>query len=368
MSRHKLPLRVGLIGCGNISGQYFTNAPRYPQFQITAVSDLDPQRAVAAAEKRGVRSADSPQALIADEAIDLILNLTPPQAHVEITLAALAAGKHVYTEKPLALGMNDAGRIIEVAKNSGQRVGCAPDTFLGAGLQTARRLIDDGAIGRLVGFQAFMYTPGHERWHPAPEFFYKPGGGPMLDMGPYYVTALLNLLGPVRRLCGFAGIAIAERIIRSEPLAGQTITVETPDHYVGCLEFESGVTGMLAQSFAVKGGDYDAAHPIVIYGTDGAMRVPDPNGFDGTVQLWKEGLYHDVEPMAPAGYGRGVGIADMAQAIAEDRPHRCSLEQAAVALEIMTAFVTASDAGRYHNVATPYSRPEPLRDHRNDFA
>lgn len=367
MSRQKLPLRVGLIGCGNISGQYFTNAPKFPQFEITAVADLDPGRAAAAAEKWRIPAARTPQTLLADDAVDLVLNLTPPQAHVEIALAALAAGKHVYTEKPLALSMADAERLIDAAKRSDRRIGCAPDTFLGSGLQTARRLIDEGVIGRPVGFQAFMYTPGHERWHPAPEFFYKPGGGPMLDMGPYYVTALLNLLGPVRRLCGFATTAIPERTIRSEPLMGQAIKVETPDHYVGCLEFQSGVTGVLAQSFAVEGADYDGNHPIVIYGTGGAMRVPDPNGFDGLVQLWKEGLYHDAEPIGPFGYGRGVGMADMAQTIADGRPHRCSLEQAAVALEVMTAFIPASDAGRYQNVATSYNRPEPLPAQGNTF-
>ena len=364
MSQDK-PLRVGVIGCGNISGQYFNNRKDYTTFHITAVADLEPSKAEMAATTHGIERILGVDELLADDSIDIVLNLTIPGAHVPIGVRALRAGKHVYSEKPLAVTLEEAQELIEVAHRCGRRVGCAPDTFLGAGIQTARKLLDEGTIGRPVGFQAFMYTPGHERWHPSPAFYYQPGGGPMMDMGPYYLTALLSLLGPIRRLAGMTSTAIPKRTIGSGPLAGQTIDVQTPDHYVGLIEFEQGASGVIAQSFAVQGADVDGAHPIVIYGTEGALRVPDPNQFDGTVQLNRRGEgFEDVPHAFPIGYGRGAGLADMAEAILTGRAHRCSLELAFSVLEVMSGFRASSDAGRFLEPTHRIERPAPMPTER----
>ncbi len=202
------PVNVGVIGCGALSAAYFKMAPRLPILRMAACADLDLQRARARAEEFGVPRACSVEELLADPAIELVLNLTVPKAHVPIALRALAAGKHTYAEKPLGVHRTEGEALLRAMRESGLRVGCAPDTVLGAGIQTARRLLDDGAIGRPVAFTAFMMGPGHEHWHPSPEFYYEIGGGPMFDMGPYYLTALLHLLGPIRRLSGMAAIAI----------------------------------------------------------------------------------------------------------------------------------------------------------------
>lgn len=280
-----MPIRVGPVGCGAISAQYLRNAARLPILEVTACADLERERAEARAAEFGVPRVLGVDELLHDGQVDVVLNLTIPKAHLPLALAALRAGKHTFHEKPFAVSREEGREILRVAGETGLRVGCAPDTFLGAGLQTARRLIDDGLIGRPVAVTAFMLSRGHESWHPNPEFFYEPGGGPMFDMGPYYVTALLNLLGAVRRVSGMAAIAIPERIITSQPKHGQRISVTTSDHICGILEFENGAVGSLITSFAVTHPLYDRQFPITIYGTEGALKVPDPNTFDGPVKV-----------------------------------------------------------------------------------
>jgi predicted dehydrogenase len=303
--------------------------------------------------------------LLADDSIELVLNLTVPKAHVPVALAALGAGKHTYCEKPLGIDRDQGRQVIDLAKQKGLRVGCAPDTFLGAGIQTARKLLDDGAIGRPVAFTANMQCRGHESWHPSPEFYYEAGGGPMFDMGPYYLTALLNLFGPVKRVTGIATVAIPERTITSQPKQGKRIQVETPDHIVGLMEFANGVAGTITQSFAVIDGGYDGGHPIIVNGTDGVLYVPDPNGFDGPVRVRRSGERQavDVPHLFVKGYGRSVGLADMAVAIRSGRPHRADGQQAFAVLDLMQGFLDASTTGTAVRPSTPYVRPAPMPAH-----
>jgi predicted dehydrogenase len=355
-------VRVGVIGCGAISGAYLGMAKNFPAVEIAAVADLDMSRAQAAAEKYSIPRALSVDDLIDDEEIEIVLNLTIPKAHVPVALRALKAGKHTFCEKPLGIDRAEGKKVIALAKKKNLRVGCAPDTFMGAGIQTARKLIDDGAIGRPVAFTAFMQCRGHETWHPNPQFYYEVGGGPMFDMGPYYLTALLNLLGPVKRISGLAAIAIPDRTITSEALKGTKIRVETPDHITGLIEFENGAIGTIIQSFAVLEGGHSNAHPIIINGTDGAMHVPDPNGFDGTVKLRKVGEKEPVEMPHTfvTGYGRSVGLADMAVALRSGREHRASGEQALAVLDLMAGFLDSSKSGKTVKPTTEYHRPKPM--------
>src|SRR5215217_1739214 len=242
---------VGIVGCGNISGIYLEANKKWDILNTVACADIDLARAQAQAAKYGVPKASGVAELLADPNIDIVINLTIPAAHAEVALAALAAGKSVYNEKPLALDREQAKQMLELAREKGLRVGCAPDTFLGGGLQTCRKLIDDGVIGEPIGASAFMMSHGPEGWHPNPEFFYQPGAGPMFDMGPYYLTALTTLLGPVRRVTGSTRVSFPERMITSEPHAGTPIKVNTPTHVAGVMDFESGTVGTLVTTFDV---------------------------------------------------------------------------------------------------------------------
>jgi predicted dehydrogenase len=354
------PVKVGVVGCGNISGAYLGHAPAFPILDVVACADLDRAKAQAQADKFQVPQVLGVDELLAHPDIEIVLNLTIPQAHVPVALQALENGKHTYAEKPLGLDREDGRRVLDAAGARGLRVGCAPDTFLGAGLQTARKVVDDGRIGRPVAFTAFMMGRGHESWHPSPEFYYQPGGGPMFDMGPYYLTALLNLLGPLRRLTGAASVAIPERVITSQPLHGKKITVTTPDHIVGTLEFAAGAVGALITSFATAHAQYDGEFPITVYGTDGTLKVPDPNGFDGKVQVNTGGGWEDVPPAFVTGYGRMVGVADMAQAIRSGRPHRASAAQAYTVLDAMQGFLDSARTGQAYTLDAPYERPGPM--------
>jgi predicted dehydrogenase len=356
------PVRVGVIGCGAISGQYFKMAPNFPILEMAACADLNIDAARARAKEFSIPRVCTVEELIADPSIEIVLNLTIPKAHAPVALKCIDAGKHTYSEKPLGVDRIEGKEMLEAAASKRVRVGCAPDTFLGSGLQTARKLIDEGAIGRPVGFSAFMLCPGHESWHPSPEFYYEPGGGPMFDMGPYYLTALLNLLGPIKRLGGSATVAIPDRIIGSEPKRGKQIHVQTPDHFAGTIEFAGGAAGVIMTSFAVQFGNYDGKQPITVYGTEGSLRVPDPNGFDGPVHLRRVGDadWREAPPAFVTGYGRAVGLADMAQAIRTGRPHRASGEQAMAVLDAMQGFLDASATGRAHEPSVPYERPDPM--------
>ena len=354
-------VRIGTIGTGNISGQYLSMQKNFPVVDMVAVADLDRGRAQAAADKHGIAEVNTVDDLIARDDIDLVLNLTIPAAHVEVATRTLEAGKHTYLEKPLGIDREEGRKLVELADRTGLRVGCAPDTFMGAGLQTARKIIDDGTLGEITAVTAFLVGRGHEHWHPAPEFYYQPGGGPMFDMGPYYLTALLNLLGPIERVAGMTSIAIEKRVITSADKNGQVMHVTTPDHYVGTMQFASGVVGSIIQSFAMR--NHPTIQPFTVFGTKATMNVPDPNSFDEPVYLQFEGgdgEWHEQEQAFPTGYGRSVGLADMARAIQTDRPHRCSLRQAWTVLDLMQGFRDSGESGRYHDVAPGYERPAPM--------
>jgi predicted dehydrogenase len=355
-------VRVGVVGCGAISGAYFKMAPSFPILEMSACADIDTEKAKARAEEFGIPRVLSVEQLLSDPEIDIVLNLTVPKAHAPIALEALRHGKHTYHEKPFGVVREEGLEILRAAEASGLRVGCAPDTFMGAGVQTARKLLDEGAIGRPVGFMAFMMCPGHEHWHPSPEFYYEVGGGPMFDMGPYYLTALLNLLGPVRRITGTATFAMPERTITSQPKYGKKVRVETPDHICGTMEFENGAAGTITTSFAVRFGAHDGKFPIILHGTEGTLKVPDPNGFDGAVQVRRtdDADWQDVPHTFVTGYGRTVGLADMAHAIRSGRPHRCSAEQAFTVLDLMQGFLDSSEEGKALSPVIPYERPAPM--------
>lgn len=356
-----MAMRVGIIGCGAISGAYLNFGKKFDAIEYVACADLLPEAAKAKAEEFGIPTACSVDDLLADKSIDAVLNLTIPKAHAVVSLAAIEAGKHVYNEKPLGINREEGVQIVEAAKKKGVRVGCAPDTFFGAGHQTARKLIDDGAIGNPVAAVAFMLCPGHESWHPNPEFYYAPGGGPMFDMGPYYLTDLVNLLGPIRRVSGMTQTCINPRTITHDKSGkqGKKIEVETPDHVAGTIDFASGAVGTIVTSFAVRGHTLPR---IQVYGTEGTLDVPDPNGFDGEVKIKKAGdkEWQVVEPTHPTGYGRAAGLTDMAQAIAADRPHRASGDLALMVLDAMQGFLDSGQTGQAVTLRPADCQPAPL--------
>jgi predicted dehydrogenase len=355
-------VKVGVIGCGNISGQYLKNARTFPILNVVAVADLDCDRAAKVAQEHGVPRSVTVDQLLADPEIEIVINLTVPAAHAEVAMRCIEAGKHVVSEKPLATNRDDAKALLAAAKKKRLRVGCAPDTFLGAGHQTARKLIDEGAIGRPVAATAYFMNRGMEGWHPSPEFFFKPGGGPMLDMGPYYLTDLMQMLGPITRVTGTTSWALGERVVGSGPLKGQKIQVEVADHVTGTAEFANGCVATLIMSWATWNARQPS--PITIYGTDGTLMVPDPNGFDGKVYLWKQGAASNDFTEAPfthtLGYGRSVGVADLAYAIREKRDHRASGERAYAVLDAMLGFLDSGQTGKPVKIKAKYERPAPL--------
>lgn len=362
------PIHIGLIGCGKISDAYFAGAASYANIRIVACADADSVRAREKADQHRVRSSTVDE-LLSDAGIDLVVNLTIPRAHAAINTTALNAGKHVYTEKPFALSSADGAAVLALAREKNLLVGCAPDTFLGGGLQTARKAIDDGLIGRPVSAMAFMLCRGHERWHPSPQFYYEKGGGPMFDMGPYYLTALVNFLGPIARVSGSAQSAFPERIITSEPLAGSKIPVETPTHVTGVLDFANGTTATIVTSFDTW--PYPLPH-LLIFGTDGTLEVPDPNRFDGVVRLRRSArdTYEEIPHTHSIERARGSGVADMAMSITRrNRSHRASGELAQHVLEVMEAFEKSSIAERHIRIASTCERPDalPVRLDANEF-
>ncbi len=352
------PAKVGIVGCGNICDKYFRTCATFADIEIVACADLLLERARAKAAQYGVRALSVAQ-LLEDPEIDIVLNLTIPQAHAEVDLAALEAGKHVHSEKPLALDVADGKRIVAAAEERGLRVGCAPDTFLGGGLQTSRKLIDDGWIGRPVAATAFMAGHGHERWHPDPAFYYQAGGGPMLDMGPYYITALVHLLGPVERVTGSTRITFPQRTITSQPRYGERIDVEVSTHQAALLEFSAGLVATVIMSFDVWSHNLPR---IEIYGTEGSLVVPDPNTFRGPVLLRRAGAedWSEIPLTHSDGVERGIGVADMAGAIRQGRPHRASGDLALHALEVMLAVEQASGSGAHVTIESSVERPASL--------
>lgn len=354
----KIP--VGIIGCGNISKIYAEAGKKFEDLDIVACADLDPARAEALAAEHGIPKALKVEELLSSPEIGLVINLTVPAAHGEIATRAIKKGKHVYNEKPLTLRRREAREMIGLAREKKVRIGCAPDTFLGAGMQTCRKLIDAGAIGVPIGGTGFMLSRGPESWHPNPEFFYKKGAGPLFDMGPYYLTTFTTLLGPVRRLTGAARVSFQEREIGSQPLAGSKIAVDVPTHVTAVMEFDSGPVVTLATSFDVVGSRF---RNIEIYGSEGTLVVPDPNTFGGEVLLLQRGETEWREMPLEFGYAensRGLGVADMINAIRRGREHRANDRVAYHVLDLMHSIVDAAETGRHVEMASSMSRPEPL--------
>jgi len=324
---------------------------------VTAIADLDRDRATLAAKEAPGARALTPDELYTAQDVDLVLNLTIPAAHAEVAYTAIRAGKHVYGEKPLAATAAEAHALLEAADAAGVRIGCAPDTVLGTGVQTARAVLDAGEIGAPVAATAFMVTPGHERWHPEPEFYYRPGGGPLLDMGPYYLTALITLLGPVHRVVGMSATPRGTRTIGSGPRAGTEFAVEVATHVTGVLEHENGALSTLLMSFDVWAG---VLPRIEVYGTGGSLSVPDPNGFDGEVRLFRAGA-KEWEPVPECGgypgASRGYGVADLARALADGGPHRADGRLAYHVLDVMESLLAAARSGESVRVTSTCERP-----------
>lgn len=360
-------LGIGFIGTGNISSAYLRAITGheamagFPVLDIRGLADMRPEASQARAAEFGLQSMSIDE-MLARTDIQLIVNLTIPRAHVDVGLRALAAGKHVYSEKPLGITYEEGRRLLDAANKAGLRIGSAPDTFLGGSHQQARSVVDSGALGEIVGGTAYFQCPGHEAWHPDPAFYYDIGGGPMLDMGPYYITDLVNLLGPVAQVSAMASRLRLQRPVLSEPKKGQIIDVKVDTHVTGALRFANGAIVQVGMSFDV------AAHkhvPLELYGTEASLIVPDPNFFGGDVEVRKRGRDETwtpvpvTQPYADGNY-RSLGVADMATGILENRPHRANGDLALHVLEVMEAFETASREGRTIAINTPVDRPAPL--------
>jgi predicted dehydrogenase len=355
-------LRVGIVGAGKISGQYSATLARLPELVVTAVADLDRDRArLLAGRHDQARVVSLPELYAADD-VDVVLNLTTPAGHAPVALAALAAGKHIYGEKPLAATSADGRAIVDAAATAGRRAACAPDTVLGTGVQTARAALDDGAIGAAHAATAFMTVAGHERWHPDPEFYYQPGGGPLLDMGPYYLTTLVHLLGPVRRVVGMSARPRAERTIATGPRAGMSFRVAVDTHETAILEHESGALTTLIMSFDVWASQLPR---IEVYGSTGSLSVPDPNHFAGDVRLFTRDAPEWTVLAPSAGYagaGRGIGLLDLYEAQAADRPHRTGVDVALHVLDVMESVQRSAADGRSVTMQTTCERPERIAE------
>lgn len=356
-------VKIGIIGCGHISNAYFSAAKRFDILEVVACADINPSAAKAKGEEHGVKAV-SVNKLLADPAIELVINLTIPKAHAEIALKTLEHGKHAYSEKPFAITCEEGKKIMAAAKAKKLLVGCAPDTFMGGGQQTCRKLIDDGWIGRPVGGTAMFMGYGPERYyHPSPRFFFEKGGGPMFDLGPYYITALVNLLGPAKRVCAVTTRAFTEREAGPQALIKrEKLPVEAPTHLAGVIEFQNGAVISVITSFDVWKHTHS---PIEIYGAEGSLFVPDPNTFGGPVRLARGGVQNVTISECPLSHiytesYRSIGAADMAYSMQFGRKHRCSGALAFHVLEIMEAFEKSSLAGKHIELSTTCERPAAL--------
>jgi predicted dehydrogenase len=366
-------LRIGIVGCGNISTAYLRNAPLFRGVEIVACADINPDAAARRAADFGIRAMEV-GALIADPTVDLVLNLTIPVAHFDISMKALSAGKHVFTEKPLAVQAEAGRTLVATAAARGLALGSAPDTFLGAAGRLARRLMEQGRIGRPVTGTAFMLGRGMEHWHPDPSFYYQTGAGPVMDMGPYYLTMLVNLMGPVRRVQAVATSGQPERLITAAgPKHGTRFKVGTPTSVLSLLEFDCGAIVTFGASWDVF---RHSNHPIELHGTKGSLRLPDPDTFGGVVAVshggaaWEEAdtstmLYGAVNwPVdAPdrANY-RMLGLADLARAVIEGRAPRASGDLALHVLEVMEAILLAGKTGTAQTVPVMITQPTELSE------
>jgi predicted dehydrogenase len=363
-------LGVGIVGCGNISAAYMTLAPLFKGIEVRACADALPAAAAARAKEFGLRAAPVEDLLRADD-IDIVVNLTIPAAHHDVSAAAIAAGKHVYSEKPFVLSVAEGKSLAKAAARKGLRIGSAPDTFFGGAHQLARHLVDSGAVGKITSGTAFVMSHGMEHWHPNPDFFFKPGAGPVLDIGPYYVTNLIQLIGPVAEVFAYAATPAKERTITSKPRYGQKVRVETPTTLHALLRFASGAQIMMGTSWDVWQNGHSS---MELYGEGGTLHVPDPNFFGGDVRMTRERDFvrklpawkhpfsvpnHKSSMGSVANY-RTAGLADMALAIQEGRPHRCSLELALHAVDVMTSILKSGETGKTVRVSTTCERPAAL--------
>ncbi|GAA2138603.1 Gfo/Idh/MocA family oxidoreductase [Streptomyces synnematoformans] len=353
------PLGIAVVGCGTISDQYLTNLTAFPDLRVLFCADLDTERAAAQAAAYGVPAHGTAADALAHPGVELVVNLTVPAAHHEVAAAAIDAGKHVWNEKPLTLDPATGAELVARAARAGVRLGCAPDTFLGAGLQTARRLLDDGAIGAPLSGLALMQTPGPESWHPSPEFLFRRGGGPLFDVGPYYLTCLATLFGPAERVAAVARTGRESRVIGSGPKAGTEFAVEVPTHVAALLDYAAGPAASLVVSFD---SPLNRQGWVEITGTEATLALPDPNRFDGALRLRKAGADEWTEIEAKgATAGRGMGALDMARALAAGEPHRASGELAQHVLETMAAIERSARAGEFAAVGgTGFTLPPAL--------
>ncbi|MGG7517637.1 Gfo/Idh/MocA family protein [Allorhizobium undicola] len=363
-------LGVGIIGCGNISSAYFTLAPLFKGLKLVACSDVNMAAAQARAAEYGVKAQTVPE-LLANPDVHVVVNLTIPDAHYPVSKQALEAGKHVYSEKPLVLSLEAGEDLRRIAKAKNLSVGCAPDTFLGGAHQLARRYIDQGGVGRITSGTCHVMGPGMEMWHPNPDFFFLPGGGPVLDMGPYYIANLINLIGPVKRVGALTSMASETRTITSQPRHGETIPVKTPTNIHALLEFVSGATITLSASWDVWAHRHAN---MELYGTEGSLFVPDPNFFGGTVEAsgpdkeiqplddWDHpfGINNQESPHGPRANYRTAGLADMALAILEGRDARCSLDRALHGVDVMTSILKSGETGQFVMLSTTCTQPAAL--------
>ncbi len=359
-------MNIGIIGCGNISAAYLRLGPMFKGVDIIAVADLNMDNAQARAKEFGVE-ARSVEALLASDDIEVIINLTIPDAHFDVTCNILRAGKHAYSEKPLVLTLDQAKAMQKLCDETGLRVGSAPDTFLGGAHQQARQIIDAGGIGKVVAGTAHVMSKGMEHWHPNPDFFFLPGAGPVLDIGPYYVTNLIQLLGPVKRVAALSSSARDVRTIGNGPRLGETVPVKTPTNIHALIEFEQGATFTLSASWDVTAHDHQN---MEIYGADGTLYVPDPNFFGG--DLHQSDDNKDMQPVPAWDHPFGVnnddgranyrcaGLADMVAAIAEGRPHRCDVSLAVHATDVMTSILKSGETGQFEAMTTTCEKPAPL--------
>ncbi|HEY1353736.1 MAG TPA: Gfo/Idh/MocA family oxidoreductase [Ktedonobacteraceae bacterium] len=361
------PVRVGIIGCGTISAVYCKNIKQFPFLELIGCADIMPERAQARASEFEIPRAYSTGELLDDPDIELVVNLTVPDVHAEISLAALERGKSVYSEKPLATRREDGLQLLRAAEKRGVLLGCAPDTFLGTGLQTCRKLLDDGWIGEPVAASASLQSHGPEHWHPDPSFFYQPGAGPLFDMGPYYLTTLITLLGSVQRVVGFTRKTFVERLVTSPRAPYRKTPVNTPTHIAGLLEFAGGVPATFITSFDIWGS---VQPPLEIHGTLGSLRLPDPNTFSGPIWLLRAGEREWSQiPLAyhHALNDRGLGVADLALALRQGRRQRPDGAMAYHVLDIMQSFDESFQQGRYLEIASTCERPAPLALNRREL-
>lgn len=360
------PMGVGIIGAGNISEQYLNNLTRFPDLRVMAIADMFPEAARARAEQFGIEARDNVSDLLADDQIELVINLTIPAAHAEVSTAILESGKHVWGEKPLALGREDGDALVALAEQTGLRLGCAPDTFLGSGIQHALRLIDAGAIGKPLSAQTVFQTAGPHLWHPNPAFLFQRGAGPLFDMGPYYLTALVQAFGAIETVSAMGGRAFEQQVVASGPRAGEEFEVEVPTLVAALIGFEEGQVGQSTFSFQ---SPMMRSGYVEISGTEATLLIPDPNNFEGTLELYRLGSEEpELIESVGASAGRGMGALDIARSVRAGVPHRASGELGNHVLDAMIAIGESVASGQPERVGSTVSRAERLPESWDPFA